>query len=219
MHICTNNRHSTGHCTFMHIHTYVRTLSSLLPHLWLLWEDADGHWDSQSKAEGGHYRLYRKDKARVWVQELGPTSGGDGWKDRCKCVHVYSSGCQQHFMHVTAHLKRSCVQSASIFYYTALTSPAASWWWEGWQGLGQGGRTWSKQSEQWPRRGQNWEWEREIGTGDCDNKMKEQWCELHKSVHTYTFTLFCNHSQINRWEYVYCTQHSPRSYDTGPCHR
>ena len=25
------------------------------------------------------------------------------------------------------------------------------------------------------------------------------------------------HSQINRWEYVYCTQHSPRSYGTGPC--
>ena len=25
------------------------------------------------------------------------------------------------------------------------------------------------------------------------------------------------HSQINRWEYVYCTQHNPHSYGTGPC--
>ena len=41
----------------------------------------------------------------------------------CMCTVV---ACQQYFMHVTAHLKRSCVQSASIFYYTALTSPAES---------------------------------------------------------------------------------------------
>ena len=44
-------------------------------------------------------------------------------------VSVYSCTavpCQQHFMHVTAHLKQSCVQNASIFYYTALTSPAES---------------------------------------------------------------------------------------------
>ena len=46
---------------------------------------------------------------------------------RCKCVCMCTVvPCQQHFMHVTAHLKQSCVQSASIFYYTALTSPAAS---------------------------------------------------------------------------------------------
>ena len=177
----TDTQHIIVH-SCIYIRTYVRTLSSLLSHLWLLWEDADGHWESQSKAEGGHYRLYRKDKARVGPQELGPTRGEGGCKERCKCVHVYSSGMSAVLhAHLTAHLKRSCVQSASIFYYTALTSPAESWWWEGWQGLGQGGRTWSKQSEQWPRRGQNWEWEREIWTWDCDDKMKEQWCELHKS--------------------------------------
>ena len=43
--------------------------------------------------------------------------------------------------------------------------------------------------------------------------------ELHKSVHTSTFTKSCNYSQINQWEYVYCTQHSLRSHDTGPCPR
>ena len=48
-------------------------------------------------------------------------------KERCKCVHVYSSGRSAVLhAHVTAHLKLSCVQSASIFYYTALTSPAES---------------------------------------------------------------------------------------------
>ena len=41
----------------------------------------------------------------------------------CTCTVV---ACQQYFMHATAHLKRSCVQSASIFYYTALTSPTES---------------------------------------------------------------------------------------------
>jgi len=67
------------------------------------------------RAEGGHYRLYRKDKARVGPQELGPTRGGGGRKERCKCVHVYSSGMSAVLhAHVTAHLKRSCVQSASI---------------------------------------------------------------------------------------------------------
>ena len=59
--------------------------------------------------------MYRKDKARVGPQELGPTRGEGGCKERCKCVHVYSSGMSAVLhAHLTAHLKRSCVQSASI---------------------------------------------------------------------------------------------------------
>ena len=38
-------------------------------------------------------------------------------------------------------------------------------------------------------------------------------CVVHRPLKRSAGT----HSQINRWEYVYCTQHSPRSYDTGPC--